>query len=236
MRKFLFICFSLLFCVNVYSEEKRADNGFGVKLFVGIPKNGYGMPIDNKINGCIADLLSPERSPTFGLSIDSRWYLTKPGKWGLAINARWADVSYSYYRAKCYTMNFSPWENQYIIKTGHYTSVIDLSALGVGLLGTYSFNEKMGLDLYYNVAPNLMILRQDVSDQFPFEYNKHIFALGAAHYVGLGFHYKIFQVGLDLKLARPEFKDWGDEKNLNENDPETRFRTTNLRFFVGFKF
>ena len=42
MRKFLFICLTLLISGNLYSVEKNLDNGLGLKLFVGIPKDGYG--------------------------------------------------------------------------------------------------------------------------------------------------------------------------------------------------
>ena len=246
MRKFLFICLTLIISGNLYSVEKNLDNGLGLKLFVGIPKDGYGALIESYVPYVDKPLSYPDVSPVFGLSLDSRWYLTKPAKLALAINARWADVSYAYHKNSIHSVSlggddiYYPFANENPIRYNFFISHIDISALGVGFLGTCYFNEKMGLDLYYNVAPNLLIQRQDVSENYKYEYNKYTFAMGVTHFVGLDFRYKIVQIGSELKLGTPKFQNWGervpDNYDYNAQLGCSDFRATNLRFFIGVKF
>lgn len=243
LKKLLFICLSLLIGVSVYSNENNLGNGLGVKLFAGIPKDGYGSLVEGYSPYDENRLTYPDVSPIFGMSVDSRWYLTKPALFGVAINVRWADVSYSWYNSSIVSLSIeNPYQNKNVTveRQKFWLSYIDISALGVGVLGTCFFNDKTGLDLYYNIAPNLLIIRQDVSENFELEYNKHTFALGVTHFAGLAFRYKIFQVGSEVKLGTPNFQNWGERKqdvfDYNNQRGYSTFRTSNLRFFVGVKF
>lgn len=240
MRTLLIICLCLLFSLGTYAEENKSTHELGLKVFVGIPKAGYGALIESYVPYVNEPCLYPDVSPVFGLSLDSRWYLTKPSKCRFAINARWGDVSYSYYNGSFLQYQMPPTLGDYVVSNKYWISIIDISTLGVGPLGSFFFNDNMALDVFYNVAPNILILREDVSDNYSLAYNKHTFALGVAHYVGLSFSYKILQVGSELKLGTPVFQNWG-ERNADNYDYNaqlgySKFRATNLRFFVGVKF
>lgn len=213
MKKLVVLALGLLMGMSAFAGPQGEDNGFGLKLFAGLHGDKYGRVVDAKISKD-----APKASPTLGFAIDNRWYVANPGKAGVAINVRWADFSYSRFK-------YSFAGQRETAKT----KIFDYSVLGIGPLGTYYLDDKMAVDLYYNIAPNMYVLSRDgYGDDYV------SFAFGASHRIGAAYRINVFQAGLEFRGGKLSYQDWGDDKNMALTD--SKIHTGALRIFVGFKF
>ncbi len=262
MKKLLVLALSLMTGFSAFAGSQGEDNGFGLKFYAGLHGKKYGKPafsydgpgakeLEKEYDKEIEE--SPNASPALGFSIDNRWYVANPGQFGIAINARWFDFSYSRLKEK-YTVE--EWDkkahkNVNVTYTGT-SKYFDISMLGVGPIGTYYLSDEMAVDLYYNIMPNVFVTVEDAGDGSD---SDATFAFGASHRVGAAYRYKVFQAGVELKLGKLKVQDWGqDDTPVVEGDDEfselanqlanqvssmlgdQKAVTNSFRIFIGFKF
>ena len=247
MKRLLLWAATALLCMNTFAQTQGDDNGFGIKLFAGFGGDKYGLSTEE------IDMLDETESDdlykkvtTFGLSLDNRWYVANPGRFGIAVNARWLDCSFG--RRK-YEAEFS------ILSAESKTQYIDFGLLGVGPMGTFYLNNDMAIDLYYNIQANASVFKGSVDasidlsldDIFLSDDDDDYFiswededdsddssvnaAFGVAHFIGADFRFRKFQVGVEYKIANLKGTDWGDD-----DVSYTKFRQNQLRVFLGLKF
>ena len=247
MKK-LFLLISTLFCMSTatFAQQQGEDNGFGLKLHVGITGDKYGaVKAETDIFGISneSDYVESgcKNSPLFGMSIDNRWYVANPGSFGIGIDARWLDFG----------IGKSTWEEEIAVqgksgsKTNEYKCTnVQLGMLMPGVVGTFYMGNDMAIDAFYNVGPTVGIYSvsggedDDASCEF-----------GLSHFVGAAFRYKVFQAGVEYNIARFKSVDWFDddeETAINDEDAffnlgntfdiETKTKRDNFRIFLGFKF
>lgn len=261
MKKLLVLALSLMTGFSAFAGPQGEDNGFGLKLFVGLHGEKYGQA---DVSGAWSLALSaldevvetPKASPALGFAIDNRWYVANPGDFGIAINARWLDFSFSRLKSE----NTVPEWNSKTHKTQNVTyteteKYFDISALGGGVIGTYYLDDQMAIDVFYNILPNVMFISNDPGTGADSEAS---FAFGASHRIGAAYRFKVFQAGFELKIGKLKCQDWGkdDEPKVSDDDDydysdiydeavdsfnsvfgETqKINTNNFRIFLGFKF
>lgn len=225
MKKLVVLALSLLAGFSTYAGPQGEDNGIGVKLFVGLHGENYGQ-VDLPSIMDAAREGGPKASPTLGFALDSRWYVAKPKNLGFAINVRWVDMSYASLKVK-----HSGQVNGKEVTITDKTKYFDMSALGGGLLGTYYFDEKMAVDLYYNILPNVLLMSAESGST---DKSSTSYAFGASHRIGAAYRYKVFQAGFEIKGGKLKYQDWGDD--AVESLVGEKFRTGSFRIFLGFKF
>lgn len=198
-------------------SAKNEDNGFGLKLNVGIAGgaytkeytvSGYGISYSSSVD--------MDRSGIGGgLALDNRWYIKPQPKWGIAVDARWLDFQYS-------ACSLDDDDNVDI-------NSIEAGILGVGPLFTYYLNDDMAIDAYYNIVPTLAVAASssddDNSDDMTY------LGFGVAHHVGAAFRYKVFQGGVEYRLGKINVENTDDDWDDDMDAPMNQFR-----IFVGFKF
>ena len=100
---------------------------------------------------------------------------------------------------------------------------LSVSMLEVGPTFTYALNDKMGIDLYYQLQPMAHILIVGVEDS----YEDGDPAIGFSHAVGVGFRYKVFALGVEPNFGK-----------LNNDDAFSKYKveTAQLKINLGLKF
>ncbi len=262
MKKILLFAFAL-FGISAFAQEQGNDNGLGIKLNVGLVGDRFAEVSYKKSNSIWSALTNADvnsnnpyvdrkNTPLFGLTLDSRWYVANPGKFGIAINARWLDASFS--ASKIFFNDFKGLlknlNGQEILKG----KTVKADALGVGPMGTFYPTDNMAIDIYYNLCPSLTLQNFEFADENMQETYKKAAELldykiddleaefGLSHYIGGAFRYKIFQVGVEYNIAKPKSVDWFDDnKNTNNqyfnlSNGVSHTRRNSFRIFLGFKF
>ena len=92
--------------------------------------------------------------------------------------------------------------------------VMQGSVLKAGPYFTYGFSDDAAIDVYYQIAPAVLIELNDGDSN-----------LGVAHSLGLGFRFKVLSVGMDYNF--------GNLKNIDF--PVFKVPTNHLRMFIGVK-
>lgn len=202
MKKLLLIAVAAMFAISSYAQ---IDNGFSLKLNLGFPSADYGGAEDSEI----------EAPLSVGLQIGNQWYFFKESTFGIGLNVNWFDIS----RA-------SKTEDDYSV------TAWDLRFIEFGPLGTIKIQDEMGVDIYYNLCPTLLM---------SLGYNDDSDFIGAGvgsgftHAIGAGFRYQIFYAGLEYSLG-----DLSDAVMVDDDFEETGFKTdmvTNIfKICLGFKF
>jgi len=112
-----------------------------------------------------------------------------------------------------------------------YTSYSDIntvnclyaSPIRVGAQGMYAINEKMAVNLFYQLGANYTIILSD---------GKNYSYLGLTHEIGGGFQWRIFNIGLGYRL--------GNLKNIHNSNGSAKddfsWSTNNFRIYLGLKF
>lgn len=263
MKK-LFLLAAALFSMTTasFALEQGDDNGFGIKLNVGLCGDKFGRTeydTDVEINGQKIDgnnddfknpLVERSNTPMFGLGLDSRWYVATPGNFGIAISARWVDFALG--KSKIgYNDPLGKLSNDVDVLKG---TTIKADVLMPGVIGTYYLGNDMAIDAYYSLGvglgfqtfkladENLDAAYQAVASKLGFDIDDTDFELGLSQYLGAAFRYKVFQAGVEFNFAKLKSMDWfegdDDEEVLGNffGDLVTRTRRNTLRIFIGFKF
>lgn len=255
MKKFLLSIAALFSMATAsYAIDQDDDNGFGLKLTVGICGDKFGdreFADDVTINGVPVegnddDLKVPgmerKNTPLFGLSMDNRWYVAQPGKFGIGITARWLDMSFG--KSKI-ALNGVDMLNGTTVKADF---------LMPGIVGTYYMNDDMAIDAFISVGPSLTFQTMHMEDEnlekqikpfassLGFDIDDTDAEFGASYYFGAAFRYKVFQAGIEYNYAKLTSMDWFEEDDDDDyfsnflGDVVTTYRRNNFRIFVGFKF
>ncbi len=258
MKK-LFLLAAALFSMTTasFAQEQGDDNGFGLKLNVGLVSNDkFGVQTwdEDWSNGLVQyhkgdDVRSKiaqefgkrKNTPMFGFGLDTRWYVANPGKFGIAVSALWADFSVSL--SKLYG---TVGNTEYLMLKG---TTIKGDFLMPGIIGTYYLGDNMAADLYYNIGPSLAFQNfhfanddlqdavEKAAETFGYDIDDVDAELGIGHHLGAAFRYKVFQVGFEYNFAKLKPMDWfeEDEDNFFTSIGSHR-RRNNARIFIGFKF
>ncbi len=250
MKRLFLLVSAALLSLNMFAGEQGDDNGFEIKLFAGfasaekygtkeLKTNIYG----HEVKGQEIILPGLHKTPTLGMALGSRWYVANPGSFGIGIQARWIDFSFTH----------KEWD-MYEYKKGVYgaketNNFVNVGVFGPGVVGTFYLNDKMAVDAYYNFVPTLMITK----DKFEYESDfltykgsgftekedEANFGLGISHFFGAAFRYSVFQVGVEYNIAKLKGMDWGSDdegESTLEDLTVTKYNMNNFRVFVGFKF
>ena len=240
MKKLLVLALSLMTGFSAFAGPQGEDNGLGLKFFAGLYSWKYGTVDVGLLGAFVDDDEMPKASPTIGLALDNRWYVANPGNAGIAINARWLDFSYASLKEdrETYDAKMNP------ITVTDKTQYFDASILGIGVIGTYYFDDDMCVDLFYNIMPNVLVLNNKIEGAD----SDATFAFGASHRIGAAYRFKVFQAGFEIKGGKLKCQDWGKDDaeaaEFNEAmDMANSFfgvgnkvRTGSFRIFLGFKF
>lgn len=259
MKKLIVLALSIMSCFSAFAGSQGEDNGFGIKLFAGFHGDKYAFPDIDILGFGFVDAEYPyeDATPSFGLALDSRWYVANPGKFGIGINARWLDFGF----ASCSVEEDETYDSYYSKSIEYsYESknlFFDFSLLGVGPIGTFYLGDDMAIDAYYNFMPNVFVncakpLEYSSDDKNFSKYYKDIvgnvddeneydFAFGISHRLGAAFRYKVFQLGFEAKFGNLKSQDWGNNEEDEVDEmfgflSSDKIRTGNFRLFLGFKF
>lgn len=211
--------FSLATTALAKDLDQGEDNGFGLKFTVGICGDKFGAQKFDLGSGYQDEWTKIEgisNTPLFGLSMDNRWYVANPGDFGVAISARWLDLSIG-------KSTFSV-ANQEFEATN-----VQLGLFMPGVIGTYYLDNNMAIDAFYSIGAGFGIQSSDADTNWGFGYS---------HYLGGAFRYKFLQAGVEYNIAPMKSIDWfSDDEEVTINDiAATKTRFNNLKIFVGFKF
>lgn len=248
MKKLFLSALAVFACLSSFAQTQGDDNGFGLRFDVGLRGNKYGAyqglgmssttenvsfvdhskkvyPIKEFEKGARSTVTNV---PMFGMTLDNRWYVGNPGNFGIAISARWLDVS----------MGALNYEVDGKMVKHELDAKIDFT--GPGVIGTYYLGNEKAIDAYYQFAPSIGIIGESNYDSDGNQIEdswKGNAEFGWSHYFGGAFRYKIFQFGFEYNIAKMAgislFSD--DESDSNGVEIESSRRNT-MRIFAGFKF
>ncbi|MCQ2194687.1 MAG: hypothetical protein MJZ28_07005 [Paludibacteraceae bacterium] len=223
MKKVFFAIATLLsMALGASAQNPGEDNGFGLKLQVGIPGNNYGCPENHSETGY--SLKHEYSGAMFGLGLENRWYVWHNDKMGVAVHARWMDILLGGGEVTTKTSIIGKKVSSETVDVMN----VELGLLGVGPMYTFYFGHDMAVDGYYNIVPTYMLAvyeaeKDDDDDVF-------MGGFGFTHNIGAAFRWKFLQAGLEYKLGEIELEDYDD--NVENYDS----KANGLKVFFGFKF
>ncbi len=241
MKKILMLAASLLLTMSTFAGSQGDDNGLGVKIFGGFGEQFGTMSLNDYKSDFGA-------KPRIGIAVDNRWYVANPGIFGIAVNARWVDFSFNKFKDIEKEVDSDILEEMGLDKFFPDYRMFSIDALNVGAIGTVYINDKVAVDLFYNVGPSFNAFVFDVIDEEVEDLVKEVevddesvWSFGVCHKIGAAFRYKILQVGVEGKIGNLHIKDWGMENELLKNfnkvsNLDPRKKVNSFRVFVGFKF
>lgn len=249
MKKLILMATALFsMATAAFAIEQGDDNGFGLKLNVGFVSNDkFGHTrLEGSKELLSSELESRKNTPMFGLGMDTRWYVATPGKFGIAVSARWLDFSFG--MSKCYS-DFAG-EKVLLLKG----NTIKADFLMPGVIGTYYLGDDMAADVFYSFGPSLGFQNfkfaddhleaayETVAKKLGHDIDDVDAEFGLSQYLGAAFRYKVFQVGFEYNFAKLKAMDWFEEDEDEDmfdkmfGDILTYRRRNNFRIFIGFKF
>lgn len=228
MRKVLMALVAMLgLTFNMSAQNSGEDNGFGLKLHIGIPSSDYGCPESTSTS--LYSTKYTTSAAMFGLDLDNRWYVWHNNHFGVAVDAHWLDLSIGAgeYEAKT-TYKISSYD---LAEKKYTADLISFEAgfLGVGPMFTYYIGHDMAVDGYYKIVPTyLFAITEDPEDE-----DDSLFYGGFTftHNVGAAFRWKFLQAGLEYRLGNVEMEEFD-----SDDDFEYDSKANSLRIFFGFKF
>lgn len=256
MKK-LFLLVATLFSMSAFALEQGEDNGFGLRIHAGFyDSEKYGKIESDNDGGMFGDLMEDameegmeemkeesgiedKKIPLFGMSIDNRWYVAKPGNFGIAIDARWLDFGIGKQSASAEGEEF--WKS----------TNIQAGLLMPGVIGTYYLGNDMAIDVHYNVGATIAVknaewvnneadeamdelddmgwgglgnmmnsMLNSVYSSLGYE-DGTSWGFGVSHFFGASFRYKVFQAGFEYNVAKLKTVDWFDDDKDEDSDFES---------------
>lgn len=236
MKK-LFLLVATLFSMSAFALEQGEDNGFGLRIHAGFyDADKYGKVEVEDDGGIFGDLmdeaedaaneesgLEEKKIPLFGMSIDNRWYVAKPGNFGIAIDARWLDFGIGKQTASQDGEEF--WKS----------TNIQAGLLMPGVIGTYYLGNDMAIDVHYNVGATIAVKNAEYVGEMADAFDEleglgglgsmlgglagsmsgyedgTSWGFGVSHFFGASFRYKVFQAGFEYNIAKLKTVDWFDD-------------------------
>lgn len=234
MKKLLLVIMAMI-SLNAFAQLSESDNGFGIKLGVGIPSSDYGTIEKGESKVGI----------NFGLEIDNRWYVWHNDKIGVAINARWFDMSYGAGNGSS-TDDITLFGKKIgSLELEYEQSVFYCNMLGVGPMFTFYLNQDMAIDAYYNINPAFQYTFVTTTETTTYidktedsessSFDMATLGAGFAHVFGASFRYKVFQAGVEYNLATLSTESVSSD--IEEMDFEDiDFSGNFFKIYLGFKF
>jgi hypothetical protein len=233
MRKItlLFTILAFLLSGSAIAQKTVTDGGFYFNVGTFNPSWKYLIPKfwENE------DLLKPEDSELnyklgANFEIGSFFKAADIGDHALLVKVSWLDANVS----KLSYDNTFYYTEQYAVQA---------SVLKVGPNFTYAIDDKMGVDLYYQIAPvfSFWYDNTDYGDFYVDGYDDNLreqYAIGALHTLGLGFRYDKFSAGFNMNFGSA--KDIDAEKEMNDlgitDESMYKYRLPSFRISLGMKF
>lgn len=147
----------------------------------------------------------PRLNPGYDVELGNYFKFARISSLSIGLRATWISLGFTTYH------NFED------------IGVVSVSLLRAGPQAAFALNEKMGIDLFYQVGANYTI----VLDTYGSDLETTSF-LGATHEIGAGFRYRVFNAGLGFRL--------GKLINLDDTRDMSKYSIANLRLILGFKF
>lgn len=206
--------------LNSIAKKDPISKGFNFNLYAGIPGSTYGLEKD-----CGApSSFSP--NAISGIQIGNRWYFAPTKKFGVGLKVNWLDLSYG-------ASDASELE---VVK------VLDMSALGLGPVGSIGIGDHMAIDAYYQLRPTLLTSRLEHSEFIYEMYDGFGMAnsivktsFGLASTIGIAFRYRILNMGFEYLLGG--VKSIHNSGSIHPYMSESpKLQTNSLRINLGLKF
>jgi len=142
------------------------------------------------------------------------------GKFGIGLRATWMSFGYTK-----------------VVDDKDIYRALEMSFLRVGPQFGIALNEKMGLDIFYQLGFNLT--QQFASIDSPGQ-SKTIGAsssfTGISHEIGAAFHFQVYSIGFGYRFGKlTNFLNYYDGKEYDA-DTDKKYGVGSLRITLGFKF
>lgn len=150
------------------------------------------------------------------------------GKFGIGLRATWLSASFCA-GSDSYTSLGTDYQDIY--------RATEISILRVGPQFGMALNEKMGLDVFYQLGYNLSGEFID-ADMGPGQESIGISSWfqGVSHEIGAAFKYKVFSVGFGYRIGKlNNFLNYIDGKEYDA-DTDKKYSVSSFRLTFGFKF
>ena len=216
-KVFLLLAGSLLIGFSgIAGTDSPHDKGFRFNFHIGMTGGLYGLPVEI---GEQEDLIQEEAdeyvpSFTFGLELGTRFTLgrTASDKISVALIVDWFGLSLG--------SKTIPADEEY----ERYTvGVLNGNLLEMGPSITYALNNKMAIDLYYQVKPTVIVGVFLASVEVDFDDP----SVGLSHAMGVTYRYKELAVGLEPNFGKI---------NVLFEDDGVKTSTSRFNINLGFKF
>jgi hypothetical protein len=197
---------------GIQGHDDPHEPGFRLNFHMGLTGHLYGAD-----EGTDADLFKDIRpAKTFGIEFGNKFTFKKFGddKMSVGLMVDWFAFDFGY------RVLDGP--------NGDINSMtMNLGFLEFGPSFTYSLNDEMGFDVYYQLKPTVIYSGFVTSDDI-----EVVLGSGFSHAVGIAYRYKAYNIAFEPNFGAVKAASTGSsELNL-----ESKVNTTNFRILLGFKF
>ncbi len=183
-------------------HDDPLDNGFIIRAGISLPSQGYGFSSEEKEE-------SKEYTPKLGLGLEigNQWYVFRSGaeNLGVAINVNWFDLGLATKSTTSDGVDFT-------------TAVFTGSFIEFGPMFTYKLTDDIGVDLFYNLKPTLMVSAATLSndgDNFSQAYT----GFGFNNAIGTTFRWRALAFGFEYVFGNIKATNVNsDDKNATVPD------------------
>jgi hypothetical protein len=194
------------------SDKDIDDGGFFLNIGLRIPTKNCYIPLG------FSNSSSGHFSPGPNLELGNMFKIAPLGKLSIGVRATWLSASYN------------SWSN-----SDADMSYIQGSVVRIGPYFTIALNEKMAMDIFYQIGASYAL---DLQTDTAASGRTNAGYLGATSNFGLCFRYKVFVIGVDMNIGNIKYVDKDEYDGLSAGmiDDFYKIRTSAFRIFAGFKF
>ena len=160
------------------------------------------------------------------LEFGNHFLFYKNEKFGVGMKMGWINVGVSTFTSTYYT---SSW-------TGYYSDIqmvnLDIRFVKFGPLATFAFTEAVGLDVYIDAIPTVIVGVGTGTDYYGDEHGYGDAYFGLLVAPGAKFRYKMFAAGVDLSVGNL----YGSSDLNDDDDSDITSFMFMPRIYAGFKF
>lgn len=201
-----------LFLIPTKSQAKNRtlSNGFSMSASLGFVNSDFGTP----------DFIPSDDvnySKMWGFQIGNRWYFAPTETWGIGLMVNWFDISYVGSKVDDFTL-----------------LTVDVSALELGPVFTYTLTEAMAFDAYYNLRPTILATADTDMNAFG--------GFGITHAFGIAYRWKVLSVGIESLMGKVSPSQYSfDDEDVEEefdglSDSEKMLNNKRFQIVLGVKF